>query len=191
MFLPTWQYVPYSGYYFRLISQSIEKRVNIIPWKLRSSIDHMNLVAHVPHYRWGLVTGDVGNTRLCVNHGTKLWNTSLTGNIYELKTSYMYTVFVKCNTYLGNPDLRCNPSTFWLMTYFTTSFSTKLTSPIWVKVGSASSNLKSVSTFRPCFSSVHTPLGPRKSGIPVKSRKEIRWSLVCINRWWAWEKKKN
>ena len=67
----------------------------------------------------------------------------------------------------GNPDLKWSPSTFWLMTYFTTPARTSPTRAMWASVGLASSNVTSVSTFLPCFSKVHTPFGPRKSGIPT------------------------
>lgn len=67
---------------------------------------------------------------------------------------------------LGRPDLRCSPSTFWLMTYLTTPTFTSSTRAMCVWVGTASSNVTSVSTFAPCLSKVHTPFGPRKSGIP-------------------------
>ena len=40
---------------------------------------------------------------------------------------------------------------------------------MWVKVGLASSNFKSVSISFPCFSSVQTPFGPLKSGIPTRA----------------------
>ena len=72
------------------------------------------------------------------------------------------------SSYLFSPDFKWRPSTFWLTMYFSKPFSTSLVSDRWVKVGRASSKWTSTSSFCPFFSNVHTPLGPRKSGIPVE-----------------------
>ena len=75
----------------------------------------------------------------------------------------------------------CNPSTFWLTTYWTTFCSTSLTKAICVRDGLASSNVVSICGVFPFSSNVQTPFGPLKSGIPADVLTPAPvWNTMCF-----------
>ena len=69
---------------------------------------------------------------------------------------------------LGKPDLMCRQSTLHDTRYLTNPARCSSTSAMCVGVGLARSNLHLAGGMgSPLFCRVHTPLGPRKSGIPA------------------------
>ncbi len=70
-------------------------------------------------------------------------------------------VFV-CNIrhYLGKPERRWRPSTFWLMRYLRSPVLCSCSRDMWVRLGRASSNVVLKWGVSPLSSIVHTPLGP-------------------------------
>lgn len=67
----------------------------------------------------------------------------------------------------SKPLRTCRPSIFWLTMNFTYPVSTSLCKAMCVIVGCASSKEIFMLGWSPSRSSVHTPRGPRKSGIPA------------------------
>ncbi len=67
-----------------------------------------------------------------------------------------------CNIrhYLGKPERRWRPSTFWLMRYLRSPVLCSCSRDMWVRLGRASSNVVLKWGVSPLSSIVHTPLGP-------------------------------
>lgn len=81
----------------------------------------------------------------------------------------------------GRPERRCNPSTFWLMTNLQRPSLTRRAMAMCVMEGTAASKLTARGGGRPSSSHVHTPSGPRKSGMPQAVEMP---APVCTTMWW-------
>ena len=87
-----------------------------------------------------------------------------------LQTGQPSTNMLPCNSArwrLARPDLMWRPSMFWLMTKLALPSSISALRAMWEGVGTASFQSTLTSGRSPLRSSVHTPRGPRKSGIPA------------------------
>lgn len=87
-----------------------------------------------------------------------------------------FAIFV-CNIqhYLGKPERRWRPSTFWLMRYLRCPALCSCSRAMWVTLGRASSNVVLKWGFSPLSSIVHTPLGPL-----IITDIRAQWSQTCL-----------